>query len=347
LATLAPVRTDPHLPEVPMNVAGQQVLVTGAGGFIGSHLVELLVARGARVRAAVHYNSRDDRGHLELLTPAVADALEVVSLDIQDAYAVDRAVDGCAIVFHLAALIGIPYSYAAPASYIDTNVRGTLHVLEAARRHRTPRVVHTSTSEVYGTARSTPIDEEHPLQAQSPYAASKIAADKLAESYHRSFDLPVATLRPFNAYGPRQSARAVIPTIVTQLASGARTVRLGHLAPIRDYTFVTDTARAFVAVAESDAAVGQVSNAGAGRGIAIGALAERIRARMGVDAEIVADAGRMRPEASEVFELVAATANIRERTGWQPEVGLDEGLDRVIAFVRDHLDMYRVSDYVV
>ena len=226
-------------------------------------------------------------------------------------------------------------------------MRGTLHVLEAARRHRTPRVVHTSTSEVYGTARYTPIDEEHPLQAQSPYSASKISADKLAESYHRSFGIPVATLRPFNTYGPRQSARAVIPTIVAQLASGSRTVKLGHQEPVRDFTFVTDTARAFVAVAESDAAVGEVLNAGAGRGIAIGALAERIRDRMGVDAEFVTDTSRMRPKASEVFELVAATARIRERAGWQPEVGLDEGLDRVIAFVRDHLAMYRVSDYVV
>jgi NAD dependent epimerase/dehydratase len=330
-----------------MKVAGQQVLVTGAGGFIGSHLVELLVTRGAKVRATVHYNSRDDRGHLDDLPAAVADAIEVVSLDVQDAYAIDKAVEGCGIVFHLAALIGIPYSYSAPSSYLDTNVRGTLHVLEAARRHRTARVVHTSTSETYGTARYTPIDEEHPLQAQSPYSASKIAADKLAESYHRSFGVPVATLRPFNTYGPRQSARAIIPTIVSQLASGARTLRLGHLTPVRDFTFVTDTARAFVAVAESDAAIGEVSNAGAGLGITIGDLARRICARMNVDAEIVAEARRERPERSEVFELVAATARIRERTGWQPEVGLDEGLDRVIAWVRDHLAAFRTWDYVV
>jgi nucleoside-diphosphate-sugar epimerase len=250
-------------------------------------------------------------------------------------------------VFHLAALIGIPYSYAAPSSYVETNVRGTLHVLEAARRAGVRRVVHTSTSEVYGTARVTPMDESHPLQGQSPYAASKIAADQLAESYHRSFDLPVATLRPFNAYGPRQSARAVIPTIVAQAASGADPIRLGSLEPVRDFTYVTDTARAFAAVAECDAAVGQVLNAGSGHGIAVADLASRILACMGSRVRVAAEEARVRPAASEVLELVAGTERIRTLTGWRPEVSLDDGLERTIAWVREHPERFRAAEYTI
>lgn len=330
-----------------MNVSGERTLVTGAGGFIGSHLVELLVRRGARVRAMVHYNSRNDWGHLESLAPDVRAAIEVRSTDITDPFAVSQAVEGCSAVFHLAALIGIPYSYVAPASYVETNIRGTLNVLEAARRHGTARVVHTSTSEVYGTARYTPIDEDHPLQAQSPYSASKMSADHLAESYHRAFGVPVATLRPFNTFGPRQSARAVIPTIVSQLARGARTLKLGNLTPVRDFTYVTDTARAFVAVAESDAAVGTVCNAGNGRGISVGDLVARILRLMQVEAEVVSESDRLRPEKSEVFELIAGTKRIRELTGWTPEVAFDDGLTHVIEYVRAHTASYKTDAYVV
>lgn len=330
-----------------MRMTGQRTLVTGAGGFIGSHLVELLVRRGARVRAVVRYNSRNDPGHLAALPAEVRDEVEVRALDVTDPYAVDRAVEGCACVFHLAALIGIPYSYVAPASYVDTNVRGTLHLLEAARRHGAERVVHTSTSEVYGTARYTPIDEAHPLQGQSPYSASKIGADQLAESYHRAFGVPVAILRPFNTYGPRQSARAVIPTIVAQLAAGSRELRLGSTSPVRDFTFVTDTARAFVAVAEADGAVGTVCNAGSGKGITVGDLAAKIMELMGARADLITDAERVRPERSEVFELLASAERIHRLSGWRPEVGLEDGLQRVIEHVRAHPAAYRHTSYVV
>jgi NAD dependent epimerase/dehydratase len=330
-----------------VNVSGERTLVTGAGGFIGSHLVELLVRRGARVRAMVHYNSRNEWGHLEALAPDVRAAIEVRSTDITDPFAVSQAVEGCSIVFHLAALIGIPYSYVAPASYVETNIRGTLNLLEAARRHGTARIVHTSTSEVYGTARYTPIDEDHPLQAQSPYSASKMSADHLAESYHRAFGVPVVTLRPFNTFGPRQSARAVIPTIVAQLARGARTLRLGNLTPVRDFTYVTDTARAFVAVAESDGAIGTVCNAGNGRGISVGDLVAKILRLMQVEAEVVSESDRLRPEKSEVFELIAGTKRIHELTGWAPEVALDDGLTRVIEYVRAHTASYKTDAYVV
>lgn len=330
-----------------MKLAGERVLVTGAGGFIGSHLAELLVRLGAHVRGLVHYNSRGDWGHLGALAPELLDKIEVLALDVTDSFAVDRAAEGCGVIFHLAALIGIPYSYAAPASYVDVNVRGTQHVLEAARRHGVRRVVHTSTSEVYGTARYTPIDEAHPLQAQSPYSASKIAADKLAESYQRSFGVPVVTLRPFNTYGPRQSARAVIPTIIAQVAQGSRTVRLGALDPVRDFTFVTDTARAFVAMAEADVPAGTVCNAGTGQGISIGDLARRIVSAMSAHAEIVTEEARVRPDDSEVMELVAGAGALREHTGWAPEVSLDQGLARAIAHVREHLDSYRADVYNV
>jgi NAD dependent epimerase/dehydratase len=330
-----------------MNVSGERTLVTGAGGFIGSHLVELLVRRGARVRAMVHYNSRNDWGHLEHLAPDVRAAIEVRATDITDPFAVSQAAEGCGVVFHLAALIGIPYSYSAPASYVETNVRGTLNVLEAARRHGTARVVHTSTSEVYGTACYTPIDEAHPLQAQSPYSASKMSADHLAESYHRAFGVPVAVLRPFNTFGPRQSARAVIPTIVSQLARGARTLKLGNLTPVRDFTYVTDTARAFVAVAESDGAVGTVCNAGNGAGISVGDLVAKILGLMQVEAEVVSETDRLRPEKSEVFELIAGTERIRSLTGWAPEVGFEDGLRHVIEYVRAHTASYKTDAYVV
>lgn len=327
-------------------LSGVRALVTGAGGFIGSHLVQALVAEGAHVRAFVHYNSRNDRGHLEELPADVGAEVEVVTGEVQDSFSVAAAVAGCDVVFHLAALIGIPYSYVAPKSYVDTNVVGTLNVLEACRRHGVSRLVHTSTSETYGTAQYTPIDERHPLQGQSPYSASKIGADKIAESYFRSLDVPVATLRPFNTYGPRQSLRAVIPTIIGQALEGD-VVRLGSLEPVRDFTFVADTARAFLAVATAEAAVGQTLNAGSGRGISIGDLARLVLRLLDSDAELVHEERRVRPEASEVFELLCDSTRLRELTGWRPAVELKEGLEATIRWMRDREPAARVHDYTV
>ncbi|MEV4709766.1 GDP-mannose 4,6-dehydratase [Micromonospora sp. NPDC049374] len=328
--------------------AGRRILVTGAGGFIGSHLTERLVRAGAEVRAMVRYTGRSDIGMLRDVDPHVLRAVEIVHSDITDPFAVRRSMDGCDAVFHLAALIAIPYSYVAPASYVATNVTGTLNVLEAARDLGTRRIVHTSTSETYGTARYTPIDENHPLQPQSPYSASKIGADATAESFHRSFDVPVATIRPFNTYGPRQSARAVIPTIAAQVVAGRDKIALGDLRPVRDLTHVSDTVNGFLAVASSDACVGQVTNIGNGRGVSIGDLARLIGEIAGrPEIEVVADDKRLRPPQSEVFELVAATDRARERCGWQPTVGLRAGLADVIEYVRAHLDRFDVDRYAV
>ena len=323
------------------------VLVTGAGGFIGSHLAEMLVGEAARVRAMVHYNSRGDWGNLEFLPPAKKKHLEVVAGDLADAGFVRGCVRGCDIVFHLAALIGIPFSYLAPEYYIQTNIEGTHRVLRAALEEGVSRVVHTSTSETYGTARYVPIDEKHPLQGQSPYSATKIGADKIAESYHLSFGLPVATLRPFNTYGPRQSARAVIPTIITQLLEGS-TVRLGSLAPVRDLTFVTDTAAAFIAVAQSDRVIGEVVNAGSGAGIRIGDLLDLIARLMGRErVRVVADRGRVRPDKSEVMRLVCDNRKILALAGWRPRVSLEEGLRRTIGHIEKHRDRYKPWAYAV
>lgn len=326
---------------------GKQVLVTGAGGFIGSHLVEALAGAGVRVRAMVHYNSRNDWGQVELLDREVRDALEVVAGDVRDPFFCRKAVEGCEVVFHLAALIGIPYSYVAPADYVATNVVGTLNILQACRDVGVEKMVHTSTSETYGTAQYVPIDEAHPLQGQSPYSASKIAADKIAESFYLSFETPVATLRPFNTFGPRQSARAVIPTIIIQLASGATQIRLGSLDPVRDLTYVKDTAAAFMAVAESPRTVGEVVNAGNGQGIRIGDLAETIVDIMGADAEIVTDPQRVRPEKSEVMRLVSSAEKIRDLAGWQPQTSLRDGLAATAEYVRAHLDLYKPDIYNV
>jgi UDP-glucose 4-epimerase len=310
------------------------VTVTGADGFIGSHLVEALVARGDRVRALVQYNSFSSWGWLDTVDPHVMNEVEVVMGDVRDADCVDEALAGTDTVYHLAALIAIPYSYRAPASYVHTNVIGTLNVLNAARRHGLTRMVQTSTSEVYGTARVVPIPESHPLQAQSPYAASKIAADKLAESFHLSFEIPVVTLRPFNTFGPRQSARAVIPTIISQIAAGERTIRLGSLDPIRDFTYVTDTAAAFVAVATApaEAVVGETMNAGSGSEISIKELVLAIGAAMGVDIAVELDPQRVRPAASEVQRLLADTAKIRSLTPWRPQHDLADGLARTASW---------------
>jgi NAD dependent epimerase/dehydratase len=326
---------------------GTRVLVTGAGGFIASHLTELLVRQGARVRAMVHYNSRNDWGHLELAPPEVRRELEIVSGDIRDPFFCRKAVEGNRVVMHLAALIAIPYSYVAPAEQVATNVMGTLNVLQACRELGVEKICHTSTSETYGTGIYVPIDEKHPLQGQSPYSASKIGADKVAESYHCSFGTPVAVVRPFNTYGPRQSARAVIPTIVSQIASGKAQVRLGSLLPVRDLTYVLDTADGFRAIAESPLTVGEVINLGTGRGVAIGELASMIMRIMGRQVEIVTDDDRVRPERSEVQRLLCNAEKARELTGWMARVPLEEGLARTVEFVRGHLHLYKADIYNV
>jgi dTDP-glucose 4,6-dehydratase len=305
----------------------KKILVTGADGFIGSHVTERLVRAGYAVRAFVLYNSFGSWGWLDDCADDVKERFEVVAGDIRDPQAVRTAMAGCDGVLHLAALIAIPYSYHSPASYVDTNVKGTLHVLEAARELRIAKVVHTSTSEVYGTARYVPIDEAHPLQAQSPYAATKIAADQLARSFHASFGVPVVVLRPFNTYGPRQSARAVIPTIITQIAKGSRAVKLGALHPTRDFNFVSDTARAFVAALESNA-VGEEINIGSNFEISIGDVARAIAEVMSVSVEILADQQRLRPEKSEVERLWASNAKAATLLGWQPEYGGLDGFRR-------------------
>ena len=325
---------------------GRKVLVTGAGGFIGSHLVELLVRGGADVRALVRYNGRSDLGMLAAVDPEVRAAVEIVHGDITDPFYVREIARGQDAVFHLAALIAIPYSYTAPAYYVDVNVTGTLNVLQAVRDLEIPRMVHTSTSETYGTAQYTPIDERHPLQPQSPYSASKIGADAMAESFHRSFGTPVATIRPFNTYGPRQSARAVIPTIAAQVVSGRDRIVLGDLRPVRDLTYVEDTARGFLAVASADECLGSVTNIGSGKGITIGDLARLIAEVAGrPDLPIVEDTQRLRPAKSEVYELIADATLARKRTGWEPRVDLREGLARVVEYVRANLDRYDVDRY--
>lgn len=322
-----------------------RVLVTGAGGFIGSHLVEALVRDGFEVRALVRYNGRDDRGHLDRLDPAVRSSLEVVRGDLKDPEAVRRAVQGRARVFHLGALIAIPYSYENPLDVVQTNMLGTAHVLDACRSSGAlERLVLTSTSEVYGTARYVPIDEAHPLQGQSPYAATKIGGDALGLSYHRAFDLPVTVLRPFNTFGPRQSARAIIPTIISQ-ALTRPVIRLGSLEPRRDLTYVKDTVAGFLAIATCDAAIGRVVNIGRGDDVSIGDLVERIGVRLGRPLQIETDAQRIRPAASEVGRLLAGTALARELWGWEPAYSLDQGLDETIAWVRDNLDQFRVDQY--
>jgi len=324
---------------------GRTVLVTGAGGFIGSHLTERLVRDGHRVRALVRYNGRDDRGHIDRLDPEVRDAIEVHRGDLKDPEAVRKAVAGRSWVFHLGALIAIPYSYQNPLDVVQTNVLGTTHVLDACRDSTAlDRVVLTSTSEVYGTAQYVPIDEKHPLRGQSPYAASKIGADALGESYHRAFGLPVAVLRPFNTFGPRQSARAIIPTIISQALSRP-VVRLGSLDPRRDLTYVKDTAAGFVAIAVCDAAVGRVVNIGRGEDVSIGELVERIGARLGRTLRVETDSERVRPAASEVGRLLAGANLARELMGWQPSYSLDQALDETIAWVRDNLGMFRVDAY--
>jgi len=314
-----------------MNLSDKKIVVTGADGFIGSHLTEALVARGCDVRAFCLYNSFGSRGWLDAAPRSVQDSIEVIMGDVRDPHAVRAALTGADVVLHLAALIAIPYSYIAPDSYVDTNIRGTLNVVQAARDLGLARVVHTSTSEVYGTAQFVPITEEHPVHGQSPYSASKIGADQMAISFHRSFETPVTVARPFNTYGPRQSARAVIPTIISQIAAGERRIRLGALTPTRDFTFVADTCAGFMALAESDAAVGQVVNMGSEFEISIGDTAALIAEAMGVEIEIEEDTNRLRPPASEVERLFASTERMRGLTEWRPAYGGRDGFVRGVA----------------
>jgi NAD dependent epimerase/dehydratase len=326
---------------------GKRVLVTGAGGFIGSHLVETLLAHGAHVRAFVRYNGRGDIGMLADLPAASQARLEIILGNICDPFFVRSAVRGCECVFHLAALIGIPYSYIAPADYVAVNVQGTLNVLQASRDERTPRLVHTSTSEVYGTAQYVPIDEKHPLQGQSPYSASKIAADQLVAAYWRSFDLPVVTVRPFNTFGPRQSARAFIPTAITQALSSDR-IAMGALDPVRDLTFVKDTAEGFLAVGLCDQVVGQVVNLGVGTGHTIGSVVQTILRLVNKDClPIEQDAARVRPPNSEVQRLVSDNRLARDVCGWRPRYSLEDGLRETVEWIRRHLSSYRAGVYAV
>ena len=328
-----------------------KILVTGADGFIGSHLVETLVAEGHDVRAFVFYNSFNSWGWLDDSPESVRKAIEVQAGDIRDPYAVRRAVAGCDVVLHLAALIAIPFSYHAPDAYVDTNIKGTLNILQAARDLGTLRVVHTSTSEVYGTAQFVPITEEHPLQGQSPYSATKIGADQLAISFYRSFETPVVIIRPFNTFGPRQSARAVIPTIISQILSGKRTIKLGSLTPTRDFTYVTDTARGFMAAASAQDAIGEVINLGSNFEVSIGDTARLIFEAAKVDAQIEEDAVRLRPAQSEVERLWADTSKAQRILGWSPEYrgrdGFVRAMEKTVAWFSDpaNLARYKVDQY--
>lgn len=324
----------------------KQVLITGAGGFIGSHLTEALAKAGAKVRVFIRYNSRDGRGNLEDLEPGLLEQIEIITGDLRDADVIERSVKGCDAVFHLGALVGIPYSYKNPREVVETNIMGTFNVLTAARDHGVERIVHTSTSEVYGSALYVPIDESHPLQGQSPYSASKIGADKLAESFYASFDLPVVTVRPFNCYGPRQSARAVIPTLITQ-ALACREILLGNTDTLRDFTFVTDTAEGFIKAAQSQEGFGKVINIGSGREISIGQLAQIIITTLQSKAEIVVDEARIRPSRSEVNRLLADNRLAKDTIGWEPRVSLEEGIRRTVAWVAAHMNRYQIGKYQI
>jgi NAD dependent epimerase/dehydratase len=332
-----------------MNLQGKKVLVTGADGFIGSHLVQALQARGCDVRAFVFYNSFNSWGWLDTLPLAAQKELDVFAGDIRDPNGVRTAMAGCDVVFHLAALIGIPFSYHSPDSYVDTNIKGTLNVLQAARDSRAQRVLVTSTSEVYGSAQYAPIDEKHPYQGQSPYSATKIGADRLAESFYRSFDTPVTIVRPFNTYGPRQSARAVIPTVITQLLSGETTLRLGSLTPTRDFNHVSDTAQGFIALAEADAAIGQEVNIASGSEYSVGDIAQYLVKQINPEAKITTSEDRIRPEKSEVVRLIGDNSKLRSLTPWEPRYGMFDGLANTVEWFRvpENLARYKAWIYNV
>ena len=322
-----------------------KILVTGADGFIGSHLVEKLVDDGHQVRAFVFYNSFNSNGWLDTVPARTLKSIEIFAGDIRDPNGVRLAMKGMDQVFHLAALIAIPFSYHSPDAYVDTNIKGTLNVLQAARELETSRILVTSTSEVYGTAQYVPIDEKHPFQGQSPYSASKIGADRLAESFYRSFDLPVTIVRPFNTYGPRQSARAVIPTLITQLLSGMTEIKLGSLTPTRDFNFVLDTVAGFTAIAKTTEAIGQEINIATQQEISIGQLAEKLIQKINPSARIISDDVRLRPEKSEVNRLLGSSEKLRQLTDWQPQYTFSQGLDITIEWFRHNLVKYKPEMY--
>jgi NAD dependent epimerase/dehydratase len=334
-----------------MDLQHKRILVVGADGFIGSHLTEDLVRRGHKVKGFVLYNSFNSWGWLDHAEPDIKNSLEVFAGDVRDPYGVREAMKGCDVVLHLAALIAIPYSYHSPDTYIDTNVKGTLNIVQAARDLGIDKIVHTSTSEVYGTARFVPITEDHPLQGQSPYSASKIGADQIAMSFYHSFDTPVAIIRPFNTYGPRQSARAVIPTVITQIASGKREIKLGSLHPTRDFNYVADTVRGFIAVAESERSVGEVINIGSNFEISIGDTVNLIAEIMDTDIQIKTDDQRLRPEKSEVERLWADNSKARQLLGWEPlyagREGFKRGLEKTVEWFADprNLKQYKANVY--
>ena len=331
-----------------MKLSGVKVLITGADGFIGSHLVEALLKEGASIRAMVQYNSFNTWGWLDSFPKEVLDTIDIFAGDIRDSHGMLRAMSDVDVVFHLAALIAIPFS-STSKQLGDTNIKGTLNILQAARHLDTKRVLITSTSEVYGTARYVPIDEQHPFQGQSPYSATKIGADRLAESFHKSFDLPISIVRPFNTYGPRQSARAVIPTIITQLLSGATHIKLGSLEPTRDFNYVKDTAAGFIAIAKSDATIGQEINIATQREISIGALARELIRQINPKAELISDENRLRPRNSEVERLLGSNEKIRSLTNWLPMYSLEQGLKETIEWFRipENLSRYKTDIYNV
>jgi len=323
----------------------KKILVTGADGFIGSHLSEELVKQGYRVKAFVFYNSYNSWGWLDTLPKETMDEVEVFAGDIRDPNGVRQAMKGMDEVFHLAALIAIPFSYHSPDSYVDTNIKGTLNILQAARELETKRVLVTSTSEVYGTAQYVPIDEKHPYQGQSPYSATKIGADRLAESFYRSFNMPITIVRPFNTYGPRQSARAVIPTIITQLLTGKEEIKLGSLTPTRDFNYVKDTVNGFIEIAKSDKTIGEEINIATQKEISIGQLAEELIRQINPNAKIICDEQRLRPEKSEVNRLLGSNQKIMELTNWKPNYTFEKGLSETIAFFKQNLNKYKTDIY--
>ena len=329
-----------------MNIVGKKVLVTGSDGFIGSHLVEALMAHGCQVRAFTYYNSFNSWGWLDTLPKEQQERLDIFAGDIRDPNGVREAIKGCDIVFHLAALIAIPFSYHSPDSYVDTNIKGTLNVLQAARQHQVERVLVTSTSEVYGTAKYVPIDEQHPYQGQSPYSATKIGADRLAESFYRSFDTPVVIVRPFNTYGPRQSARAVIPTIITQLLMGERVLKLGNTTPTRDFNYVKDTAQAFISLAEAEGISGEEFNVATGLEYSVSDVAKILVQQLNPTVEIQTEEVRLRPENSEVYRLLGDNTKITQRTSWKPQYDLSKGLAETVAWFKQSENLARYKAWL-
>jgi len=332
-----------------MELGKKHVLVTGAGGFIGSHLVEALFETGFNIKAFVHYNSFDRRGWLDYLRPEILNSIEIFTGDIRDFNAVRKALENSEIVFHLAALVGIPYSYYSPDAYLETNIRGTLNILQASRDTGVKKIIHTSTSEVYGTAQFVPITEEHPLNPQSPYAATKSAADFLALTFFRSFNTPVAIVRPFNTYGPRQSMRAIVPTIITQIQEGKKQIELGSVNPTRDFTYVTDTVNGFIKISESENSIGEVINIGSCFEISIKDLAERIAGLMGTSIDVISKDERRRPDKSEVERLFAETSKAKQLLKWNPEISLDKGLMSTIKWFgnEDNRKLFRSGNYTL